>query len=407
MRAARVSALPWPNGTRRTVASALAVLCLSEFVRTGLYASFLYAYGPRHGMSLSLVALAWTVHFGADTVGRALGGRLVTQYGLDRVAFAGGLLGLLAVWLVPQVPVPWMVLVLAALHGLGFSALWPGTLSTASLRAQAGEQARAVGFATMAVAPFTGVAFLTLAPLTKLQMHGGLPIAWLTLMVMQGLATLAALGAPRHLVVEAPPAPDAALQAPPRVRRTLLFLLPAAVVQTLALTLVGPLLQSDGFKHDSGLSTLGVWGLPALLAVGGAAAYGLLNFTGRLADRRDPRLVLIVGLVLAGAGMTALALKPPVWAYFAIAALVGVGYAGLVPGWGGLLTRMLPERDRATAWGAVLSAENIGTGVGPLLGAVAYDQFGLSGPFVVASVLLFGVALMYVLSRFRTATSTA
>lgn len=386
-----LNALPWPRAALGPVARALLTLGFSEFVRTGLYAAYLPAHAGTAGLSLSAVGLAWSLHYLADTLARGLGGYLVARYGLARVALISTLLSTLAVLLAAQTHSLMVLAALAILHGLAVSPLWPGAMSLASSAAKPAEQARAVGFANMSVAPFVGLGFLGMGTFGLAEVRlGGLMLAPALLVTVQALAAgLAAwsLGEPR------PPreARRAATRVPWRgLWPTLRFLLPAAFVQTLALTLLGPVIAL--FARRVGLEGPGLVGV---MVVGGAAAYGLLNFTGRLADRRSPRAVLVLGLGLAALSLGLIATLPPLWLYFLLAGVAGFGYACIVPGWGGLVARALPEAQRTVGWGAVMTFENLGTASGPLLGSLAWDHFGLRAPFLLGAGIMLLTALFY------------
>ncbi|ULH14508.1 MFS transporter [Deinococcus sp. KNUC1210] len=174
------------------------------------------------------------------------------------------------------------------------------------------------------------------------------------------------------------------------LRRTLAFLIPAALVQTLALSLLGPVITP--FAEKMGL---GQWGLGGLLVAGAGTAYALLGLAGRLTERFGARQMLIAGLLLAATGLGLMATRPPIPVYFVLAGLLGVGYACLLPGWGGLVSGLLPQEGRAASWGVVMTAENVGMASGPLLGTFVWDRLGASAPFLAGAALFVLTAGVY------------
>ncbi|PYE55273.1 MFS transporter [Deinococcus yavapaiensis] len=389
--------LPWPRATVSVVWRAVAVLCFAEFVRTGVYGAFLPLFGPKVlGLNATAVALAFSVHFGADTVARSLGGHLVGRFGLRPLAVVGTLVTLGVLLTLPHVATAWELMLLAAVHGVAFSPLWPGVMTLASSNAAPDEQARATSFTQMAIFPFIGISFLGIGELASLGMRlGQTSVAWLTLVLAGFLPVLFLLGrkweiASVRRASTATSVREAAPPTPPRTKRALAVLLPVAVMQTLGLTLLSPILLK--FAVNAGLGTLG---LAIVIGIGAGTAYLLLSASGRLADRRGARPVLVLGLVLIGLGFAFIATLPPLWAYFAIAALVGVGYSLMMPGWLGLVAKMLPEKERATRWGVIMTAENVGTTVGPLIGGFAWDAFGMRGPFLVGAGLFTVMTIVY------------
>lgn len=399
-----LQSLPWPRATVSVVWRAVAVLCLAEFVRTGVYGAFLPLFGPKNlGLNATAIALAFSVHFGADTVARSLGGHFVGRFGLRPLAVVGALVTLGVLLTLPHVTAAWELMLLAAIHGVAFSPLWPGVMTLASSNAAPNEQARATSFTQMAIFPFIGVSFLGIGELASLGLRvGQTSVAWLALVFAGALSVLFLIGRTWELVRVRPSSAtatsvrEAAPPAPPGTKRALAVLLPVAVMQTLGLTLLSPILLK--FAVNAGLGTLG---LAVVVGIGAGTAYLLLNAAGKLADRRGPRSVLLLGLVLIGLGFAAIATLPPLWAYFAIALVVGVGYALMMPGWLGLVAKMLPEKERATRWGVIMTAENVGTTVGPIIGGFAWDAFGMRGPFLVGAGLFTVMTLVYLVWRPR------
>ena len=379
---------------------ALLLLGLCELVRTGLYVGFLPQQLAAEHLPLTAAGLAWTLHYGTDTLCRSPGGHLVERFGLRPVLAVSALVSLITVFAMPFAPTTLVLVALAALHGAALSPIWPAVMTLSSVLAPEENQPRAVALVSVAAGPFTGIGFLGIGALASVhfadinsasRLHdiGGWPLA--VLLAVQGLALLLALTL--HSV-RLRPETARRPATPVSLRRTLAFLIPAAVVQTLALSLLGPVITP--FAERMGL---GQWGLVGLLVAGAGAAYSLLGLTGRLTVRYGARIMLIVGLLLAALGLALMATLPPVWVYFLLAGLLGVGYACLLPGWGGLVASLLPQEGRAASWGVVMTAENVGMASGPLLGTLAFDRLGASAPFLVGAALFVLTASVYLWPR--------
>ena len=394
------ASLPWGPGRNGVVTRAIAALGLCELVRTGLYFGFLPQQLTSQGLPLTAAGLAWALHAGTDTLLRSPGGHLVERFGMRPVLAASSLVSLLTVFAMPFAPNTAILVVLAVLHGAALSPVWPAVMTLSSVLAPEETQPKAVSLVSVAVGPFTGIGFLAIGALAGLhfaatnsasRLHdiGGWPLA--VLLSVQGLALLLVLSlnaAKLH------PASVKRQAAPSSLRRTLAFLLPAALIQTLGLGLFGQVIKP--FTSAVGL---GQWGLVGLLVAGAGATYSLLGVTGRLATRYGPRPMLILGLLLAASGLALMATTPPIWLYFVLAALLGVGYACLLPGWGGLVASLLPREGRAANWGVVMTAENVGMAGGPLLGTLAWDRLGMTAPFLVGAALFVLTASVYLWPR--------
>lgn len=385
------------------VMSAALTLGLAEFVRNGLYAAYLtQVIDTRFGLPLAAAASAWTVHLVADTLMRGPAGALINRFGLRAVMFAGAALSLLAVALLPLAHHLWLLLLLSALHGVGFSAMWPGTMNLTADAAREGYQGRALTFVNVAVTPLIGAGVLVYGALA-----GRGDSVPLTLAIgIQAGATLLSLLVPRQRPMQGESGAVATPRLPTaQLARQLAPLLPAAFMQTLTLTLLGLWL----FRIAPGLG-LDYWGLVGLLVTGGVAAFAAMPLTGKVADGGRALLAVTLGYALVGAALAGFVLKPPVAVMYLLGPLAGVGYAFLAPGWAALVTRVLPEAQRPAAWGVLMSVENIGVALGPLLGALAYDHLGgATGPFKVSAALALLTSLGYVLFRhaFRESPASA
>ncbi|MBB5235238.1 MFS transporter [Deinococcus budaensis] len=390
--------LPLRPGTRGGVAATGAALACAEFVRSGLYAAYLPQasaglLGLPKAEAVAAAAAALTVHFLADTLMRGPAGALIARRGVRLPLLAGAALSLGALALLPLAHHPATLLLMAALHGVGFSVMWPAAMNLTAEAARPGHQGRALTLLSVGVMPLIGAGVLVLGALAG---GGGLTVPLLVLGV-QAAALLAALGAPGRLGgavdgrAAAPARPATRVRA---VWRPLAPLLPGAFMQTLTLTLLGPLLFT--LFPELGL---GYWGMVGVLAVGGAAALGSFPLTGRIADGGHARLSVTLGFTLIGAALGLLATTPPVAALYALAALAGLGYAFVMPGWAALVTGTLPAAERPAAWGVLMTVENAGTALGPLVGALAYRQLGVPGPFLTGAALALLTATGYVVFR--------
>ncbi|WP_034387218.1 MFS transporter [Deinococcus sp. YIM 77859] len=387
----RLPPLPLRPGTLGAVAAAALTLACAEFVRSGLYAAYLPQAGPRDlGLPLTAVGAAWTAHFAADTMMRGPAGALIARFGLRPVLLGGGLLSLLALALLPLAQSVGLLVLIAALHGAAFATMWPGAMNLTADAARKGYQGRALTLVGLAVMPLVGTGFLLFGAVAGRSD----PLPYLLALSVQGLGVLVALAVPRRLAraegAEQPPP-----KTPVRVAlRALLPLLPAAFMQTLTLTLLGPLVLT--LAPRLGLS---YWGMVALLAVGGGVAFGSLPLTGRVADSGRARLAVTLGFTLLGVALAGFAALPPVGVLYVLAVLAGLGYAWVAPGWAALVTGTLPEAERPAAWGALMTVENAGTALGPLVGTLAYTHLGVRGPFLVGAVLALVTAAGYTAFR--------
>ena len=387
--------LPLHPGTLRRVLAGVLLLACAEFVRSGLYAGYLpQVVGDLLGLPRANAVVfsgsAFTAHFIADTAMRGPAGAALLRFGLRPVVLAGAALSLFALFLMSVTHTGWVLLLAAALHGAGFSPLWPAVMSLTTASAHATHQGRVLTTVSMSVMPFIGLSVLTLGALAQAP-HGavfGLCLALLAASLALGLLL------PQRLPSAKEPAPQDRRQGVRVAARALAPLIPAAFLQTLTMALLGPLLFT--LYKDLGLT---YWGMVALLGLGGAVAFGSMPQTGKLADLGRARLAVTLGFACLALSLGGIALRPAAWALYPLAALLGLGYAFIAPGWAALVAQRLPEAQRPAAWGTLMTVENLGTSLGPLLGAFAYRTLGVPGPFVTGAALALLAALGYVAFR--------
>ena len=141
-----------------------------------------------------------------------------------------------------------------------------------------------------------------------------------------------------------------------------------------------------------------------VLAAGAVARVLLLLIGGALADRLNPRVVMLgadVGrVVVVGAlGVILFFGLPPLWIVASLAALEGAGSGLFGPGIPSLLPRILPDEELPAGNGLVMVLQYSTLALGPLLGGVATAAEATlafladAGSFVVSAVALFAMRL--------------
>ncbi|MER5274135.1 MFS transporter [Streptomyces sp. NPDC002809] len=120
--------------------------------------------------------------------------------------------------------------------------------------------------------------------------------------------------------------------------------------------------------RDLGAGTAGV-----VLAVFAMAALAVLPFTGRVIDRRGPLPVLVVASVVASLGAVALGFSSQVTASVLSAAVLGAGTAVMQPALATMLVRCSDTTTRTRAFAMQFFLQNLGLGIGGLVGGLIVD----------------------------------
>ncbi|MGY0059618.1 MFS transporter [Streptomyces sp. LZ34] len=120
--------------------------------------------------------------------------------------------------------------------------------------------------------------------------------------------------------------------------------------------------------RDLGASTAGM-----VLAAFAVAALAVLPFTGRVIDRRGPLPVALVGAVASAFGSMGLGLASDEASVIAAVALLGAGIAVIQPALATMIVWCSTTTTRSRAFATQFFLNNLGLGVGGLLGGLLVD----------------------------------
>ena len=113
-----------------------------------------------------------------------------------------------------------------------------------------------------------------------------------------------------------------------------------------------------------------VFGTAGLAALGGRVACGLT------ADRVGAKPTLVVGLAVQATAISLYLVTRDAWSFYALAALFGFSYGGVMPLYAILVREYFGARNMGTLFGAVAMISTLGMAIGPWGGGWLYDTFG-------------------------------
>ena len=133
-----------------------------------------------------------------------------------------------------------------------------------------------------------------------------------------------------------------------------------------------------------------ICGASALAAASIYSVEGLAGLVGRLvfgiaADRIGVRRVLVAGLALQAVGIFAYIYVNELTGFYALAALLGMAYGGVMPLYAVLARDYFGPRVMGTVLGAATMTSSIGMAFGPVGGGWLHDTFGTYHWLYVAS----------------------
>jgi MFS family permease len=259
-----------------------------------------------------------------------------------------------------------------------------------AINTAAGTAQRAHGGAVIARAHGTFSAAVVVASLATGAMHAAdLPTATPFVAVAAAAVVVAAL------ILATPPAEPTAGRADtsrggPRLR----------LAPLLAIGALGALAFAVENAHQSwsALYLRDVVGAGAAVAAAGPAVFagvvGATRFVAGPLSGRRPRLVLVAGAVLAGAGTALVAATSTLAVALTGFALAAAGTAVLFPTLIVVMTALVPDRVRGTATSAVTTVAYLGFLAGPAYVGAWADAVGLPGAMLAVAALALVLATL-------------
>jgi MFS family permease len=134
----------------------------------------------------------------------------------------------------------------------------------------------------------------------------------------------------------------------------------------------GPIIHTVSYAISCGiplLSAVSIYSVEGLAGLGGRIAFGLLG------DRFGAKRILVLGLLVQAFGALAYVFVRELAAFYAVAALFGFIYAGVMPLYAVLARENFPLKMMGTVIGGTAMAGSLGMATGPIAGGLIYDTF--------------------------------
>lgn len=367
------------------------IFFLVEFVRGAILISYIPKFAVDElYLTVTTVGFAVTMHYVADT-----GAKLGIGYLLDRFpirviiqsCFAMAVVGLL---LLEYAAAAWVLVAGAILFGIGASPIWIVGMSSVS-ESDRGHQMGVLYMAWMlglGLGPVLlnffldwfgyGVSFLILLGL----MIAAWAVSWVIPDMARPIETVSFGEQLRALF---------------RHMKAVKPLLPGMILQTLGASMLMPILPT--FAENQLLLTSSQYSF--FLLTGGAFAVLALIPMGRLSDILGKKWFLVAGFFSVAFGLYMITTIETLWICLFWAVVLGISYAAILPAWNALLAQFVPPQQKGAGWGVFSTVEGIGVMLGPVMGGIIADSFGLDMPFLVSAGLFLFIGLFYVWFPFR------
>ena len=159
----------------------------------------------------------------------------------------------------------------------------------------------------------------------------------------------------------------------------------------------GPIFHTVSYAVSCGIPLMlavSIYSVEGLAGLGGRVAFGLLG------DRFGAKNVLVWGLLVQAFGALAYFYVRELAAFYAVAALFGFIYAGVMPLYSVIARENFPLRMMGTIIGGTAMAGGLGMATGPLTGGLIFDAFASYGWLFIGSFGL-GIGAFLIALTFR------
>ena len=225
-----------------------------------------------------------------------------------------------------------------------------------------------------------GMAPMTMSPLaawlvgaygwrTSLQIIAALVVA-----VMVPVASL--VRRPPALVANAAAGPSSAAPEPGlsigQAMRSAPFVILVVTSFLSCATHSGPIFHTVNYAVTCGIplmAAVSIYSLEGLAGMGGRLVFGLLG------DRFGAARVLVLALLAQALVALGYVLARELGSFYAVAALFGFTYAGVMPLFAVIARENFPLRMMGTVIGSTTMASSLGMALGPVVGGLIYDSF--------------------------------
>ena len=171
-------------------------------------------------------------------------------------------------------------------------------------------------------------------------------------------ANVSAAGDPRM-------SPSEALRSPQ-------FIVLAATFFTCCVTHSGPIFHTMSYAIACGLpvtTAVTIYSTEGLAGLGGRLLFGLAG------DKFGAKQVLVVGLVIQSLGAGAYFFTRELGEFYAVAAIFGLAYGGVMPLYAVIAREYFPMRIMGTVFGAAAMMGSLGMALGPMIGGWIFDTY--------------------------------
>jgi MFS family permease len=158
-------------------------------------------------------------------------------------------------------------------------------------------------------------------------------------------------------------------------------------VRDVAFSLIGQLMPLY-LENEVGLSLMQIGGLQSITAI---VAMALMSPAGWLSDKKGERVGIVGGFALMSVGWYLFLIGTDFWHFVASRIVVGAGWALIDPAYSSLISKVVPDKLRGTAFGLFSTSLGLISLPAPWIGAWLWEAVSPIFPFYVPLVALVGM----------------
>ncbi|RKQ88918.1 putative MFS family arabinose efflux permease [Brockia lithotrophica] len=361
------------------------LLFATEFVRGLIVFSFLVIYGENVlGMSLTWVGLAVTAHSLADLASKSSAGFFLDRFPARVVL--GVLMGIsfLGLALLPFARDAWLFLLSATLFGFGISPVWLLAMGSVEEERRSAQMGTLYAFWLLGTGGGVILSNFLIGRGSVTPLYVALGVWGISLLSVAFLRDF------RHPAYH-PPLLREQFRVLVHQFGRIRALLPGMLFQTVAAGMLIPVIPNflavyQNLPYDA---------YSYLLLLGGGLALGGLIPMGMAADRLGRRGFLLLGFLLMGGALLFMAPPQPLGRLLFWAAVLGIGYAALLPAWNALLAQYVPHNHKGVGWGLFSTLEGLGLMLGSGLGGFLADRLTTPNVLLISGMMLLSLVFFY------------
>jgi len=385
-----VSILKRFNVTRELIQLAI-VLFLVEFIRGAIVVSYVPVYGVDVlGVDTAIVGVAITVHYLIDNIVRLFIGLLLDRYSIRLIVHVGLIISIVGLLMMSLASNAWLLILAAAVYGIGVSPIWIVGLSRVS------EENRATQMGILYTVWLVGIGSGPVV--TNFFLDLNVTASFWGLVVVAFLSWFLSLRLANEKIVGSETVPF-------RQQLTILkrqvirmkMLLPGMIIQTTGATMLVPIMPSFA-QNELGLS-YGEYSV--VMIIGGGAAVVSMVPMGKLSDLFGKKWFLVIGFISFAISVYMLSQSSSIGPAILWATFLGLSYASVLPAWNALMASYVPSDSKGVGWGLLSMIEGIGVMLGPVVGGTLAKYLGFGPTMLVTAAMFAFLAAFYGLLPFQ------